>query len=626
MNLDAILHKVTRPARYTGNEWNAIIKDWASAEVRIALAYPDVYEIGMSNLALPILYDLLNQQPHVLAERVFTPWPDMEEAMRAAGIPLFSLETKRPLKQFDIVGFSLGYELTYTNVLTTLDLGGIPVLASQRTDADPLVIAGGSCCLNPEPMADFIDLFVIGEGEEVALELTEAYRDWRRGGGGSRQELLRRLALIPGIYVPRFYKVDYREDGTVAGIAPEPSVPASISRRIVAKLPPPVTRPVAPYLQVVHDRAAIEIQRGCTRGCRFCQAGIIYRPVRERPHDEVLAAVDTLLKNTGHDELSLVSLSTSDYSGIERLVEALNRRYAGTKLTLSLPSLRMDSFSVKLADSLRYRKRAGLTFAPEAGSERLRQLINKGLSEEALLQTVETAYNKGWTSLKLYFMIGLPTETEEDIRAIVELVRKIRRIGRKGEIKVRVSASSFIPKAHTPCQWVSQDSIETLQGKCDILRSGLRKSGVHLSWQEPRVSQLEALLARGDRRLGQVILRAWESGAKFDAWTEQFSYERWLSAAEESGLALDFYAQRQRPLDEVLPWSHISVGVSPAFLRREYERLLNGKVTPDCRCGPCSACGLQQLSTGCRSKHETLPADSGAKAFQPSAHPAPGRG
>ncbi|MBI2910441.1 MAG: TIGR03960 family B12-binding radical SAM protein [Chloroflexi bacterium] len=614
MNLESLLCRVSRPARYTGNEWNAIQKDWESAELRIALAYPDVYEIGMSNMALPILYDLFNRRPGFLAERVFAPWPDMEGEMRAAGIALFSLESKRPLRQFDIIGFSLGYELTYTNVLNMLDLGGIPVLAADRSHADPIVIAGGSCCLNPEPMSDFIDAFVIGEGEEVALEVMEAVVDLKREArseergarSGNRGDVLRRLARTPGVYVPRFYEVGYGEDGTVAEIRPDPGLPATISRRIVSQLPLPVTRPVVPYLQATHDRAAIEIQRGCTRGCRFCQAGVIYRPNRERPHEEVLAAVDQLLKNTGYDELSLVSLSTSDYTGIDKLVEALNTRYAGTKLTISLPSLRMDNFSVKLADSLKNRKRAGLTFAPEAGSERLRQVINKNLNEEELLQTVETACASGWTNLKLYFMLGLPTETDEDVSAITELVRRIRRAGGNTPLRVRVGASTFIPKAHTPFQWVGQDSIESLQHKCDLLKFGLRKTGVHVSWQDPLVSELEAALARGDRRLGKVILRAWELGARFDAWTEHFGYERWRAAFEEGGLSPDFYAHRQRSWDEVLPWSHIDAGVSPAFLQRESKRAINSRSTTDCRQGPCNACGLQ-ASEQCKPKFERAP-------------------
>ncbi|MFH1486299.1 MAG: TIGR03960 family B12-binding radical SAM protein, partial [Chloroflexota bacterium] len=611
MNLDSMLHKVTRPARYTGNEWNSVIKDWDSTDVRIALVYPDVYEIGMSNLALPILYDLLNQQPYVLAERAFAPWPDMEAAMRSAGIPLFSLESKRPLRQFDIIAFSLGYELTYTNVLNMLDLAGIPVLACERSATDPLVIAGGSCCLNPEPMSDFIDLFVIGEGEEVATELASAFRDSKQVQG-NREELLRHLARIPGVYVPRFYDVSYNDDGTVAQIVPGHGMPPMVSRRIVTTLPPTPTRPVVPYLLLVHDRAAVELQRGCTRGCRFCQAGIIYRPLRERQPDEVLSTVDALLRNTGYGEVSLVSLSTSDYAHIERLLDALNHRYADTKLTISLPSLRMDSFSVKLADSLRSRRRAGLTFAPEAGSERLRQVINKNLSDEDMLLAVETACERGWTSLKLYFMLGLPTETEEDIHAIIDLVRRIRRIGRKGATRVRVSASSFVPKAHTPCQWVAQDNPEALQQKCSILQAGLPKNGVHFSWQDPKVSQLEAVLARGDRRLGQVILRAWEAGATFDAWTERFSYQKWLGALENSGLLANFFANRHRPLDEVLPWSRIDVGVTSTFLRREYERLTTAQETADCRHGPCNACGLQSLNTDCRTKCRTRDIDEGA--------------
>ena len=572
---DSILYQVTRPGRYTGGEWNSVIKDWDKAALRFALGYPDLYEIGMSNMALPILYEILNSQPDVLAERFFAPWVDMEAALRAAGIPLLSLESKRPLKDFDVIGFSIDYELTYTNVLNILDLAQIPVLASERGDGHPVIIAGGSCCLNPEPMSDFIDLFVIGEGEEVLPELVACLRQWKKNKA-SKKELLHEAAKIPGVYVPGFYKVEYEADGLVKGVTSTATeAKAVIERRIVAKLPPPVTRPVVPYVEVVHDRGAVEIQRGCTRGCRFCQAGVIYRPPRQRSQQEVITAVGELISNCGYNEVSLVSLSSSDYPGIEELVAQLARKYKN--LALSLPSLRIDSFSLKLMESLPSRKKTGLTFAPEAGSERMRRLVNKGVTEEQILETAAAAFARGWRSLKLYFMLGLPGETTEDIEATIQLVAKIRAAGkgdRGGLPQVRISLSTFIPKPHTPFQWMAQESAEQLNAKHELLKAGLRRKGSHFSWADPRTSLLEAALSRGDRRLSKVIYAAWKSGAAFDAWDERFNYQNWLDAFAKSVLEPGFYAHRERSLDELLPWSHIDAGVSSDFLKREYQRSL----------------------------------------------------
>ncbi len=597
-----ILHQVNRPGRYTGGEWNSIIKDWDKTAIKIALSYPDTYEIGMSNMAVPILYELLNSQPDVLAQRVYTPWVDMEAAMRQRKIPLFSLESRRPLKDFDIIGFSLGYELTYTNVLNMLDLAQLPVLASDRNDSHPLIIAGGSCSLNPEPMSDFIDVFFIGDGEEVLLEFLDAYREYRDKG---KKQLLHRLASISGIYVPALYHVEYQPDGLAISITPTiPEAGSRIERRIVNTLPPPPTRPVVPYLEVIHDRGAIEIQRGCSRGCRFCQAGMTYRPVRERPQEEVLQAAGELINNCGYDEISLVSLNTTDYAGIDELVKKLSHRYP--HLALSLPSLRLDNFSIKLVGSLPTRSRTGLTFAPEAGSETLRRAINKNLTEDNLLETAATAFERGWTGLKLYFMVGLPTETAGDVESIITLVEKVRSTGKKASGKkpmIRVSVSTFIPKPHTPFQWTAQEDEPGLNAKHEILQRGLHHKSTRLSWQDPKISLLEAALSRGDRRLGKVIYRAWELGCRFDAWTEHFKYENWLRAFADAGLEPGFYAHRERSLDEVLPWSHIDTGVTDAFLKQEYRRTRQGKETPDCRNNTCNACGLQQRQPQCQQKY-----------------------
>jgi radical SAM family uncharacterized protein len=593
-----MLSQVTKPGRYTGGEWNSVARDWSAAEVKVALVYPDIYEIGMSNLALPILYEILNSQPGVLAERAFAPWCDMEAAMRGAAIPLLSLESKRPLAEFDMIGFSLGYELTYTNVLNMLDLAGIPVFASDRSDSHPLIIGGGSCALNPEPMADFFDAFAIGDGEEMIVEVVDSLRRCRRDGS-RRDEVLSRLADIPGIYVPSLYETQYDLKGNFAGLSPTKArVRPSVQRRILAELPPPVTRPVVPSISVIHDRGAVEVQRGCTRGCRFCQAGIIYRPQRHRSHQEVLSAVRQIIGNCGYNEFSLVSLTTTDYPGIDALVNSLIEEHSECRLTLSLPSLRIDGFSLKLMESLRFNKKPGLTFAPEAGTERLRKVINKAVPDDKIVETVAAALAKGWTNIKLYFMIGLPTETMDDVEGIVHIVDRIRRETRRSPPRIRVSASTFVPKAHTPFQWAAQNSREELQAKHDTLRNGLRRAKAHLSWEDPETSLLETILARGDRRLGKVIHLAWRSGASFDAWSERFKHDNWLSAFDKAGVDPAFYAHRQRQLDEVLPWSHIDVGVNPAFLRREYERTYQGVDTPDCRV-QCSACGLEGKGSMC---------------------------
>ena len=598
------LLKVNRPSRYTGGEWNSTIKDWDSA-FRVALAYPDSYEIGMSNMAVPILYELLNARSDVLAERVYAPWTDMESIMRERRIPLFSLESKRPLADFDIIGFSLGYELCYTNVLNMLDLAGIPVLAAERNGSHPIVIAGGSCCLNPEPMSNFIDAFVIGDGEEVVLTLMDVFRDWK-AGGGDRPELLRNLAAVPGVYVPVLYDVEFTPDGKVSSVTPNDSAALPrISRRVLDMLPPPPLHPVVPYLETVHDRAAIEIQRGCSRGCRFCQAGMVYRPVRERPRDEILSAAADIIANCGYDEISLVSLNTSDYPDIDELVSSLSRCLPNT--ALSLPSLRLDSSSLQLVASLPTRSRTGLTFAPEAGSERLRSAINKPLTEESLLETAGGAFERGWTNLKLYFMVGLPTETLDDVEGIISLVEKVRAEGKRASGRkpmIRVSVATFVPKPHTPFQWSAQMDEPGLDARHDILRQGLNRKGTRLSWTDPRISLLEAAMSRGDRRTGRAVYNAWKMGCRFDAWSEHFDFDTWQRAFAEAGLEPGFFAHRERPLDEVLPWSHIDTGVSETFLKQEYQRTGECIETPDCRVAPCNACGLGQHPR-CRDRQNT---------------------
>ncbi len=601
---DKFLHQVTKPARYTGGEWNSIIKDWDKTRLKFALAYPDLYEIGMSNMAIPILYDLLNKQPDVLAERVFTPWPDMGAILKQNDIPLFSLETKHPLKEFDVIGFSLGYELTFTNVLEMLQQAQIPIWSAERDDSYPLIIAGGGSVINPEPMADFMDLFVIGEAEEVIFELLDCLREWH-GKKASKKEFLRQAAKISGVYVPSFYQVEYENDGRLKSFNPLiPEASPKIQRRVVAKLPPVVTRPIVPYVESVHDRAAVEIQRGCSHGCRFCQAGTIYRPVRERTHEEIIQAIEDLIASTGYNEVSLVSLSTGDYHGIGELVDKLAEKYRNDHVTISLPSLHVDELSVKLVDALPAHRKTGMTFAPEAGSARLQRCINKQISEDTLIRTAAAVFEKGWLNLKLYFMVGLPTETVEDIRGIAHMVETVSNIGRTLHKmpNIRVTLSTFVPKPHTPLQWVAQEDETSLNEKHDFLRQLLPHRGIKLSWQDPKISLLEAAISRGDRRLGRVIYNAWQQGSTFDAWNEHFKFENWQGAFASAGLEPAFYAQRERDIEELLPWGHIDIGVTAAFLKQEYKKAKQGTETGDCRYGQCNACGVQNLNTECREK------------------------
>jgi radical SAM family uncharacterized protein len=600
--LNDLLYQVSKPGRYTGGEWNSIRKDWNATPVKIVLSYPDTYEIGMSNMALPILYKICNDLPDVLAERVFAPWTDMEDLLRRNNIPLFSLESRKPLGEFDIIGFSLGYELTYTTMLNMLDLAGIPLFRQQRNESHPLVIAGGSCALNPEPVSDFIDLFIIGDAEVTLAPFIDIYRKHKE----NRQDLLRHAAGLPGVYVPAFYTPHYNEDGTFAGITPcGPEAALPVKRQFVTSLPHPVTNPVVPFIEVIHDRGAIEVQRGCTRGCRFCQAGIIYRPVRRISSQEILDSTGEIIDGCGYNEVSLVSLSTGDYPGIDTLIKQMAQKYSPVNLSISLPSLRLDTSSLALIESLPQRKKITLTFAPEAGTERLRRAINKIIPEEVILDTFGAAFEKGWMNLKLYFMIGLPSETIDDVKGIVELVNKIHLTGKKIKNRapaIRVSVSTFVPKAHTPCQWIAQDTEPQIASKQELLRQGLKKTGAHLSWQDPRVSQLEAVFARGDRRLGNAIYTAWKAGCKFDTWKEHLNYEAWTEAFRSSGIDPVFYANRNRSLSETLPWGHIDTGVTIDFLQREFHRIWQEEVTEDCRTGPCSGCGLHLRHTDCRNR------------------------
>ncbi len=598
--LERILPSVQKPGRYVGGEYNSVVKDWEATPTRVCLGFPDIYDLGMSNLGLMVLYSILNSLPGILAERAYLPWVDMSSAMREADVPLYSLESKRPLGDFDIIAVTLPYEQVYTNTLEMLDLAGIPPRSEERDGSQPLVIAGGHATFNPEPMAPFIDAFVIGDGEEAIVELVETYR---RVSDGPRESQLKALAQLPGVYVPRFYHVRYADGssagpeakGTVKAIeAKIPEVDVPVVRRIASTMPPPTTDLIVPTIDVSHNRAAIEINRGCTRGCRFCQAGMVTRPVRERPVAEILEATEEILHKTGFEEVGLLSLSPSDYSQIDTLVRRMVERFSDEHLSISLPALRADSFSVTLAESVTGGRRTGFTFAPEAGSDRMRATINKTISSRQVLDVVSEVFKRGWQTIKLYFMIGLPGEEMDDVQAIAEMVKTVHTIGRRvhgRQAQVNVSVNTFVPKPHTPFQWVPLDGTRSVREKQALLRREIRGRGLKLDYSDPEASLLEGVLARGDRRLASVVHRAWELGARFDAWDDQRDFGAWMRAFAKVGLDPDFYAYRERSSQELLPWEVVSTGVRKQFLLDEYRRSRHRQTLSDCR-EACHACGI----------------------------------
>ncbi len=597
--IEPLLARVHKPARYIGCEDGASVPAHGPGRAAWLLVYPDSYEVGLPNQGLQILYELLNERGDAVAERSYAPWTDMEAEMRRAGVPLFSLETHRRAGSFDVLAFNLSAELVYTNLLNCIDLAGVDVHADRRRPDDPLVVAGGHCTFNPEPLADFVDAFVIGDGEEVVGEITEVVAAWKRSGRteGSRRRVLRELATVTGVYVPSLYDVSYDGPRLVAVTPRYPDVPAVVEKRTIADLGawPYPRRQLVPLTEVVHDRLNVEIFRGCTRGCRFCQAGMITRPVRERPASQVREMVRSGLDRTGYDEVSLTSLSSADFSGIDEVVSGIiNDPACSGQVSVSLPSLRVDAFTVGVAAEIQKVRRTGLTFAPEGGTWRMRQVINKLIREEDLYGAVEAAFSQGWHRVKLYFLTGLPTETEEDTLGIAELARNCAAVGRRHVRAPSVTASvgGFVPKPQTPFQWFRQDTVEELRAKVRLLRDATRRDpGVQLRWHDPRASVAEGIASRGDRRVGAVIEEVWRRGGTFQEWSEHFDLSRWTSAMDAHGLSLDWYVHRERPQDEVLPWDHVSAGLHRDFLWQEWRDALAAAGTPDCRWTPCYDCG-----------------------------------